>query len=304
MALVGPGAIGGAIAGALIEAGIAPVVCARTGFTHLTVDHPGGQISAPVDCRTAPSAMSPVDLLILAVKAHQTEQAGGWLSALIGPGTVLVVAQNGVEQFDRVAPLISAGTTVVPAAIWCPARRSAPGRIEVTGRSNLVVPEGPGSSLLAEALDGSFFGVRISADFTTRAWDKLLVNAALGGVGVLTGLPGGALARDPELRDLMLAVMAEIVPVARAEGAIITDERPAEVLDAVIDGGADHLSSIAVDRLAGLPTEWDARNAVIGRLAAKHGLGAPLNRWLTALIRAGEPGETGDTGDTAADRPG
>ena len=32
-----------------------------------------------------------------------------------------------------------------------------------------------------------------------------------------------------------------------------------------------------------------ARNGVIGRLAARHGIATPLNDWLTALIRLGEP---------------
>jgi ketopantoate reductase len=41
--------------------------------------------------------------------------------------------------------------------------------------------------------------------------------------------------------------------------------------------------------LAGRPTEWQARNEVVLRLAAKHGIDVPLNDLACHLIRAGEP---------------
>lgn len=289
VAVVGPGAIGGALAGALIQVGATPAICGRTGFSRLIVDHPGGTISSTAECRTAPVDGKPVEMVIVAVKAHQTADAAAWLAALVGPTTTVVVAQNGVEHIERLRPLIPAGAAVVPAVVWCPAERSAPGRIVVTGPATLVVPSGDGGRRLADLLDGSFFGVRLSDDFTTRAWDKLLINAALGGLGALTGRAGSDLATEPVLRDLMLRLMVEIVAVARAEGADIPDDRPEQVLDRVVTAGAGHLSSIAVDRKLGLPTEWDARNAVVGRIAARHGLEAPLNEWLTAMIRFGEP---------------
>ncbi len=288
VALIGPGAIGGAVAGAIIEAGTQPTICARTSFSELFVAHPNGRVSAPVECATSPADVAIRDVVILAVKAHQTEGAAPWLDALVGPETTLVVAQNGIEHRQRVASLIPDSTTVVPAVIWCPAERSGPGQIEVTGRAALMVPSGPGAEVLVDLLAGSFFEVLVSDDFEARAWDKLLINAALGAVGVLTGKPGSVVAAEPALRDLMLQIMTEVAEVARAEGVEVGVGRAEQILDVVV-GGEPHISSIAADRVAGLPTEWDARNAVIERVAARHGIDVPVNRWLTALIRMGEP---------------
>ncbi|MEM7273589.1 MAG: 2-dehydropantoate 2-reductase [Actinomycetota bacterium] len=288
--VIGPGAIGGAIAGALVEADSSGVlVAARTGFDRLVVDHPNGRIDHQVPVLTDPGETTePLDLVIVAVKAHQTEGAGRWLGSLVGPDTTVVVAQNGVEHLARVAPFVPDGTDVVPAVIWCPAKRPAPGRIEVTGRARLVVPEGPGGARLADRLAGSFFEIRQTDDWQSRAWDKLLINAALGGLGVLTGRAGRDLCDDPDLADLLERLMAEAAEVGRAEGAVIAEDRPAVLIAGMAAAGA-HLSSIVVDRLAGVPTEWDARNAVVGRLAERHGIDVPLNRWITALVRAGEP---------------
>ncbi len=288
-AIVGPGAIGGAIAGAVIQAGGSPLICARTPFSNLTVDHPGGSISAPVTCVTDPSSVTPVDIAIIAIKAHQTQAAAGWLRALTGPNTVVVVAQNGVEHHERIGPYLPEGAELVPAVIWCPSQRHAADHIEVTGPARLVVPTGQGAERLAELVDGSFFEIRATSDWLTKAWDKLLVNSAIGGAGVLTGRAGSELASDPTINELLLAAMTEAAAVGRAEGATIAPERPQQILDGMANSPIRHLSSISVDRKAGVATEWDARNQVIERLAARHGIDVPLNRWLTALVRMREP---------------
>jgi 2-dehydropantoate 2-reductase len=296
VAVVGPGAIGGALAGAFAEADPTNlVICGRSRFDRLVVSHPDGVVDVPVRTVTEPTGLEPVDLLVLAVKAHQTEGAQHWLPPLIGPDTVVVIAQNGVEHLSRVAPLVPEGTTLLPAVVWCPAERSAPGRIEVTGNGYLNVPKSPEADRLAARLDGTFFGIRPTSNWQSRAWDKLMMNAALGGLGVLTGRSGRDICQDPTLADLLLQLMEEAASVARAEGADMPPDRP-EKMVAAMAGGSGHVSSIVVDRLAGRPTEWDARNAVIGRLAEKHGIDVPLNRWVTALVRMGEPNEGGAAG--------
>lgn len=289
VAVVGPGAIGGALAGAAAASDpTGLIICARTGFSRLIVDHPNGRVDTPVTTVTDPSGLAPVEVVILAVKAHQTDGAKHWLSSLVGPDTVVAIAQNGVEHIDRVRPLVPDGTELIPAVIWCPAEREGPGRIVVTGAGHLTVPRSPAADRLAACLDETVFGIRQTDNWVSRAWDKLMMNAAVGGLGVLTGRPGRDLCRDPALADLLLQLMNEAAAVARAEGADIPADRAQQMVTAMADGGA-HVSSIVVDRLAGLPTEWDARNAVIERLADRHGIDVPLNRWISALIRLGEP---------------
>lgn len=293
VAIVGPGAIGGALAGAFAQANPDNlVICGRSNFDRLVVKHPDGVVDVAVRTCTEPTGLEPVDLVVLAVKAHQTDGARHWLAPLVGPETVVVIAQNGVEHESRVAPLVPDGTTLVPAVVWCPAEREAPGRIKVTGAGYLNVPSSVGADRLAARLDGTFFGIRPTDNWLLRAWDKLMMNSALGGLGVLTGRAGRDLCQDPTLADLLLQLMEEAATVARAEGANMPEDRPQKMV-AAMAGGSPHVSSIVVDRLAGRPTEWDARNAVIGRLAEKHGIDVPLNRWVTALVRMGEPDSGG-----------
>jgi len=68
--------------------------------------------------------------------------------------------------------------------------------------------------------------------------------------------------------------------VARAADRLVTG---------MVKAAGHHYPSITQDRMAGLPTEWQARNEVVVRLARRHDIAVPLNEALTTLLRLGEP---------------
>ena len=288
VAVIGPGAIGGTFAGATLQGGHVIEIAARTPFPELHVQYVGGEVRGAVHCLATPAAATPAPIVLLATKAHQTAMAAPWLRALCGPGTVLAVLQNGVEQREVVAPFIGAGVCVVPAMVACPARRTAPGQIEVIGPARLDIPVGPGSAELLAVFANSFAEVRAVEDFLTSAWTKLVLNAASGGIGVLTRRDNRVLL-DPEIGNVFLQIATEVVQVGRAEGARLPADLPERMLANVRRSVSAHAPSIVVDRLTGAPTEWQARNEVVLRRAARHGIPVPINHLITTLIRAGEP---------------
>jgi 2-dehydropantoate 2-reductase len=77
--------------------------------------------------------------------------------------------------------------------------------------------------------------------------------------------------------------------VGKAEGAKLSDDLGERLLDFMSRGPHLHTSSIVVDRINNRSTEWQARNEVVLRKAAKHGIAVPLNDLVCNLIRAGEP---------------
>jgi 2-dehydropantoate 2-reductase len=286
--VIGPGAIGGAVAGAVVESGHPITIAARRPFDELEVIHPEGRVSVPVECAASPEELDPADLILLGVKAHQTESAAGWLAAAVGSDSTLVVLQNGVEHVERLRPFVPSGASIVPAVVAMPARSVAPGKIRVAAPGSLTVPNEPAARRFADSIDSQFLRVQTTDDWTTAAWGKLLLNAAAGGIGTLSRRDNRVFGTDTDARRLVLSLMLEIVAVARAEGAKIPDAKVEDLLESLIRRAGSHLSSIVVDRIEGRATEWDARNAVVGRIAAKHGIEVPLNRAVTTLIRLGE----------------
>ncbi len=237
--------------------------------------------------------------MFFAVKAHQSAAAAGWLDALVGDGTIVVILQNGVEHRERIEPLVPAGTRLVPAVINLPAKRPSPDHVVVGGRSRLTFEAGPGAAEAAALFDGSYVDIVVSDDWATPAWIKLMLNAASGGVSTLTRTDNRMLA-DDDARALVHALMVEVAAVGRAEGADLPEDLPPRIIDGLMAAASGHVASIVADRIAGVPTEFDARNAVVGRLGRRHGIETPLNDLVTTLIRLGEPGAPGLVADERA----
>lgn len=288
--LIGPGAIGCAVAGGLIAAGHEPVIAGRTTFDRLRLTTPDDTIDEVVTCITDVGNASPSNDVVLAVKAHQTEGAADWLRATVDDDTTLFICQNGVEHVERLQAIVGDGPTLVPVVVALPAIRTEPGVCEVSGRSRLTVPAGPGGDRLAELLAGSFVEVTVTEDWATSAWIKLMLNAASGGICTLARTDNTLFVEDDDAATLAIDVMGEVAAVGRAEGANLAEDLPGRILTGLAKAASGHMSSIVVDRIGGVPTEWDARNAVVGRLGRRHGIPTPLNDMLTTLIRAGEPG--------------
>ena len=279
VAVVGPGAIGAAVAAEVGDAEL--VLCGRTPLERLVVEREGGgETVVPGPVLTDPEAVPwRADIVLLAVKAHQTAAAAPFLRALSGPGTVVVALQNGVEQRAEVGPH-APGATVLPAVVWFPVERVAPGRVLLRGEPRITLPDEPAAQAVAALLPS----VELAADFAVHAWRKLAINAAAG-LMVLSGRRA-AMFRRPDVLAVARALTAECLAVARAEGADLPDAVADELAAEFAAMPEDLASSILFDREAGRELEWDARNGVVVRLGALHGVPTPVSDVIVPLLAA------------------
>jgi len=287
IALIGPGAIGGAAAGGLAEAGGHDLtICANQPFETLTLTRADTKEarSFPTRVLTSPNEAKPAEWVLLAVKSHQTVSAADWLKATVGPGTKLAVLQNGVEHRERVASFVPAGAPVVPVVVQLPAERTAPGAITLYGRSNLIVPEDAAGREFADLFAGSFMKVTLTEDFMSQQWEKLCMNTASGAISALT-LRTDAIAIVPGMKELAKNIIEECMTVGRAEGAHFAPDL-ADRLVGFFSQPTYRGNSMYYDRRDGKELEYDARNAVISRLGRKHGIPTPLTDALVPLLRA------------------
>lgn len=285
VAVVGPGAIGGTVAAWLSHSSrVASVtLCARTPLNRLVVEAPDGRlIEALPRVVTGPSEIAaPVDWVLVATKAYDVVAASAWLAPLVGPDTRVAVLQNGVEHVERFAPFVAIDR-IVPVIVDIPAERDAPGRIRHRRNGTLTVPAGNAGDAFCALFETEALVASTTNDFTTAAWTKLSLNC-VGAVNALTRRSSGVV-REGGVEDLMRAMVRECVLVGRAVGAKLDDE----VLDWVIErtraSAPDSVNSLLGDRLAGRQMEWDARNGVIARLGATHGVATPLNGMAATLL--------------------
>lgn len=288
IALIGPGAIGTTIAAALHEVDRAPLLCGRTAHSQLTLRHDEGEIVVPGPVLTDPATIrQPVDLLFVAVKTTQVTESAAWLAALCDENTVVCALQNGVEQKAQLAPLVN-GATVLPSVVWFPAQREPDASVWLRAKPRLTLPDVPQAQRVVDALSGTRCAVDLSADFLSIAWRKLLQNAAAG-LMVLANRRAGMFSRD-DITDLALGYLRECLAVARAEGAVLNDDVPQEIVGNFQRAPADLGTSILADRQANRPLEWDIRNGVIQRLGHAHGIAVPISDVLVPLLAAASEG--------------
>jgi 2-dehydropantoate 2-reductase len=156
----------------------------------------------------------------------------------------------------------------------------------VVHRSNgfLIAPDGAAGRDLAALYEGTDAGIRLTNDFGSAQWKKLVSNVVANGITALTGRRMEVL-RSAAVADLGRAVVREGIVVARAEGADIDDGYADLLIEGIAAMPDDSGTSMLYDRLAGRPLEYDALYGAVVRAADRHGIDVPHTRTLHALLQ-------------------
>lgn len=284
--LIGPGAIGATLAAWLAQDDRHQLVlAARTPLKSIEVNTPSDIIRASPRVITDPRHAQPVDWVLVTTKAYDSDAAAQWFANATGPKTRLAVIQNGVEHVERFERHFDRAR-IVPVMIDLPADRIAPGRTVQRGPAHLVVPAGENGAAFLALFEHANFDARQTDDFVTAVWRKLCLNSA-GAVSAVLLKPAG-IAHHDGVAELMRAIVRECVAVGRAEGATLADSIPDEIVTSARRAPRDASNSMLADRRAGRPMEIDARNGVIVRLGRIHGIPAPMNALMVALLEAAQ----------------
>ncbi len=293
--VMGTGAVGGYFGARMMAAGIDVLFVARgenlTALRRrgLVVRIATGDIVLPeVRATDDPGTVGPVDLVLVAVKSYHTEAAAGGLRPAVGPHTIVLSLQNGVENEEILArvldlPPLPLALTQIGAALI------APGEVQYYGRGSLVFGEPHGEETprlqaIAACLTRAAIPYRISRRMRVRLWDKLAWNAAFNAVSTLGRRTVAALIDDPASRRLIADTMTEVAAVACAQGIPCDPERIPAVLDDSRATLGAFKTSMLQDLERGRRLEHDALNGAVVRAADRVGAPAPINRALATML--------------------
>jgi 2-dehydropantoate 2-reductase len=284
IALIGPGAVGGVIAATLHRhGGHDLVLCARRAVGELDVDLLGQPVRFTPVVLTDPAPGRPVDWVFVCTKAYDCSGAAAWFPGLVGPQTRVAILQNGVEHRERFAAWLPA-ERILPVMVDIPAERPAPGRILQRGAGRMIVPAGDDGAGFVALFAGTALDVTKTADFKSAIWRKLCLNAP-GAINALLLQPAGVF-RDEAVGRLAAAMVRECLLVGRAEGAILAEDLPEQLLANCRAAPPDAMNSLHADRAAGRPMEVDARNGAVVRFGRRHGIATPCNEMAATLLAA------------------
>lgn len=300
IAVYGAGGVGGFWGGLLARAGHDVCLVARGAHLAALQRH-GLRIDSAVlgDVAVAPvraverlAGTGAVDLLLVAVKAHQMAAVLDDLDAGIGPDTTLLALQNGI-QADDILRARWGDARVLSAVVYVGASVAAPGVIRHAARGQLLlgnpygVPE-PAYARVLETLAAPGLKVRPVDDIHYERWYKLMWNASFNAVSALTLQTSRPIVEHPATRALVERAMGEVAAVARATGVALTGADIARSLTETA-GMPPIRTSMLDDREHGRQMEIDALVGVVVRRGRAAGVATPVMETLAALLDGVRP---------------
>jgi len=302
VAIVGAGAMGGVWAARLSAAGtpvavvdVSPNVVAAIATDGLVLQTRDGTETARPQATTRPEDLGPCDVVFFFVKAHHTASAAQFARPLVGSSTTVVSLQNGWGNADVLADTYPPDQ-IVMGVTYHSATVIAPGRVAHTGKgATYLGPYVAGSPLdravvVCQLLGAAGIDTTVTPQVKAEVWKKLILNAATLPTAALTRLSAGDLAQPGPMLDLVDALAAEAVQVARAQGYAIDLAEQTERIHAVLAGAGAGKASMLQDATARRKTEIEVINGAVVRAAEKVGMDVPLNRAMVALIGGLERG--------------
>lgn len=296
IAVLGAGAMGSIFGGYLAEAG-EDVILLDVWREHveainsrgLHITGVSGDRYIRVRAATDAKDVGTVDLVILAVKVYDTEDAITRFSSIFTPDTILLTIQNGLIDVKMLEQL-SGTSCVLVGVTGHGATVLGPGEVYHAGRGKTVVGDPRGGiteevKRVVEMLNKANLEAEASPDVRGVVWTKLMANVGINPVTALTRLRNGEIIEDPGTRGIVEMAVREAYEVAKTlKIKLLVDDPIAYVID-IAKKTATNKSSMLQDIERQRPTEIDVINGAIVRIGKQVGVSVTVNEILTNLIK-------------------
>jgi len=311
--IVGAGAIGGYMAVRIANAGHDVSVIARG--PHLAAIKSRGMklieendefVAENLTATEFVGELGPMDVVLLALKAHQIAPIVNDMSVLLGPNTVIVTLQNGIpwwyfQNFDgeyanRVVETVDPGgllfksidpDRLIGCIAYPAATISKPGVIQHIEGNRFPVGELSGMKtervqMVSDLFTESGFKSRILDDIRSEIWLKLWGNLTFNPISALSHSTLVDICQFPLTRQLAATMMTEAQTVGERLGAHF--RIPMEKRIAGAESVGKHKTSMLQDVEAGKPMEIESMLGAVIELAEVTGVQTPTLKAIYACV--------------------
>ena len=296
IAIVGAGGVGGYFGGRLAAAGADVTFLARGAHlaamraNGLRITSPNGDLHLPsVKAEGDPAAVGPADVVFFAVKLYDTESALAMLPPLVGPDTLVIGFQNGVETIASLTRAVGAGHTAGGVS-YVSAVIAEPGVIRHTAMDHLIfgMPDGsrsPQLEALLAACRPAGFQATLSDDITVEIWTKFVRLSVFSGMTAVTRGPIGVIVNDPELLEMLKAAVRETLAVAHARGVNVVSTIDEDVANAYKALPPQAKASMLEDLERGRRIELPWLSGAVARLGREAGVPTPIHSFIATVLK-------------------
>ena len=295
IAVMGAGGVGGYFGGLLARAGHNVTFIARG--AHLEAIRSNGLrvesgndgiFTVPGQATDDPASVGHQELVLFAVKMYDNEPAIQAIAPMVGPDTIVLTLQNGIDNGERLE--VYGADRVMIGSAYLEGRISEPG---------VVTQGGPGAASFGERTTGitergerlyqvfrdANWRVDLLENMTGMLWKKFAYLSGSAGVCAASGCAYGELRTVPETRAAIEAAIAEALAVGEASGAPLEPDSLEWSMNALDNFPATGMASLAKDFAEGRPVELEGLTGTVIRMGRDLGVATPVNDALYAVLK-------------------
>jgi len=297
IAVMGTGGVGGYFGGLRARAGQDVTFIARG--PHLdAIKRDGlrvasdlsGEFTVDATATDDIASLGTMDLVLYTVKMHQNEEAIRAVAPMVGPDTVVLTLQNGIDNGDKLAAELGQSHVMIGIAL-VQARIGGPGLIEQLGQVGRIVfgEVAPGLTPRGENLLEQFRAGGWNAELSDNAlralWQKFIYLTASASVNAVTQIEFGEMRTVTETRELLALAFQEIIDVGRAHGAPIDGDIMEWCMSSLDGFPAGGMSSLANDFRLRRRVELEGLTGTVVRLGREAQVPTPIHSTIYALLK-------------------
>ena len=296
--VVGTGGVGGYFGGLLARAGLPVCYIARGNHLQalkehgLTVDSvEPGRFHVRDACFTDdPAEAGPCDVILYCVKTPSNDTAIPFIRPMMGPDSVVISLQNGVDNGELLAREYGADR-VMEGAAYVFSTIAGPGRIHQTGGPRRIVfgrlggGGSPRGEEIVTAMRQAGVTADLSSDIRIELWNKFILICAVSGMTALTRRPLGDILGYDGTARMAREVMREVYRLALAMGIPLEPEADAANYHFMAQQHPSSKGSMCHDLEAGRRLEIDSLCGYVSRLGRVHGVATPLNDYIYDTLK-------------------
>ena len=294
--VMGAGGVGGYFGARLQQAGHEVVFIARGRHLEairakgLTLKSSLGDASLKVNALQEPREAGVVDVVLFCVKLWDTEGAAEQIRPAVGPHTLVIPFQNGVESIDRLRKVLPQ-SSVTGGSAYIATRVAAPGVIEHTGTmarlrfGAVLEAQRPVAQTFLGACKSAGINAELADDIVAGIWEKFVFLVAVSSTTALARVPLGVVRADPDLRWMFEQAMRETWALGRRRGVRLADDFVEKQLAFLDTLPAEMRASMLHDLEAGNRLEAPWLCGAVARMSREAGLEAPVNHAVYAALK-------------------
>lgn len=255
----------------------------------------GKEYRLPVcDCENAAAA----DLVIVAVKYNGLMSALDTMKYCIDDHTILMSVMNGISSEEMIGARYGKEHLIYTVAQGMDAMKFGE-RLSFTRMGELRIgakEECQKENLrqVREYFESIQMPYTEDVDIIRRMWGKFMLNVGINQCCMVYETTYQGCLVDGEPNRMMIAAMREVIALARCEGVDIGEKDLNEYVEILKTLSPDGMPSMRQDGAARRPSEVEMFAGTVIKLAARHGLLVPANRFLYQRVKEMEASyETG-----------